>query len=252
MRISRRRLVSLLLAATAATGALYTASWSADWQSADGSVPLRVFPLDVDRFGLAPAVYWLPAPDRLLLVPASLAPLGQDAAPDGDVLVVDLDAGNGSHGGNSAWRRISGREAGAARHVFWDLPQEWSAHHDEEILSSDAGGRGPIADLAFHGFSLPVPAYDANLPPFGEAGWHLQRRRFGRWRLTAGDLGTQRSGASPGIRLTRWVLNSAQNSELSSMAAWLPGGRYLVLVPKTGSPRLLLAGPFPAAPSSES
>lgn len=246
MRISGRRLVSLLLAATAATGALYTASWSADWQSADGTVPLRVFPLDVDRFGLAPAVYWLPAPDRLLLVPAPLAPLGPDAAPDGDVLVVDLESGT------SAWRRVSGPEAGAARHVFWSLPQESQVHGDEEILFSDASGRGPIAYLAFRGFSLPVPAYDANLPPFGEAGWHVQRRRFGRWRLLAGDLGTQSPDGSPGIRLTRWVLNSVQNSELSSMAAWLPGGRYLVLVPKTGSPRLLLAGPFPAAPSSES
>lgn len=236
MEISRRHVVTILLIASAVTGIVYAASWSGSWERQRGDVRVESVSLDVDRFGLAPAAYWLPEPHRLVLVPAALVPWGDAASTDedGEVLVVDLETGE------TRWRRSSEVADPRARHVYWSLPQHLEGHPGEEILRAEGDGTGPSAALTFVGFALSLPTYDINIPPFGEPGWRFQRRRFGRWRLTVGEAGS----SQPAVELTLLVLNSAQDVELSSLAAWLPGGEFLAISPKRGDPRLLLAGPF--------
>jgi hypothetical protein len=250
--ISRRRVAAFVLSVCALTVAAYAASWTGGWRQRSDGVRVQTYSLDVSRFGLAPAVYWLPSPDRLLLVPAALVPLAGEAqdggaqssgaAEDGEILVVDLATGGGTWQPSS---RVAGAEA---RHVFWSLPQHLDVRPDEEILHAEPGGRGLTAALTFGGFGVSIPSYNANIPPFGEPGWRLQRRRFGSWRLRAGEPGSSR----PELELTLRVLNSSHEVEMASLAAWLPGGRYLVITPKTGAPSLLLAGPFRTASPSES
>lgn len=225
--------------------ALYAASWSGGWTPEAGGASIETFSLDVDRFGLSPACYWVPDPDRLAVVPAALVPWPAESAsgaPTGEVLVVELGTGRAS------WRPSSRVESSGARHVFWDLRHELEVSDGREILYSDPRHQEHGAVLSFAGFGISVPAYSANFPPFGEPGWGLERRRFGRWRLTAGDLDATR----PDLALTLSVVNSSYQPDLSSLAAWLPGGRFLLLMPKSGRPRLLLAGPFPPGSQRES
>lgn len=241
----RRRIAVVVLAASlAAAGLLYAASWTGSWRQEPGSVPVETLSLDVDRFGLAPALYWLPDPDRLVLVPAARVPWTAEAVAadgDGEVLVVDL--GSGGRG----WRRSAEVFDPRARHVFWGLPQQVEGHPGEEVLRPGRSAVGSVATLTFGGIGYPVPAYNANVPPFGEPGWRLQRRRFGRWRLAAGDEAL----GGDALELTRLTFNSSHEMELSSLAAWLPGGRFLVVSPRTGERTLLLAGPFPSAAPEE-
>lgn len=244
MEISRRQIAAILLIASVVTGIVYAASWSGSWEKQRGDVRVESISLDIGRFGLAPAAYWLPEPHRLVLVPAPLVPWRDTASTDGDgeVLVVDLETGE------SRWRRSSDVADPRARHVFWSLPQHLEGHPGEEILHSGDNGTGPSAALSFVGFALSLPTYNSNIPPFGEPGWRFQRRRFGRWRLTVGEAGS----SEPALELTLLVLNSAQDVELSSLAAWLPGGEYLVLSPRRGETKLLLAGPFQSESPGES
>lgn len=67
--IPLRRVAGALLAIGAATGALYLVSWSGGWDVEAGRAAVRSFSLDVGEFGLAPAFYWLPDPERLVLAP---------------------------------------------------------------------------------------------------------------------------------------------------------------------------------------
>jgi hypothetical protein len=216
----------------------YVVSWAGDWKVIVGKEKVKSFSLaDVNQYGMVPSCYWLDAPNRLLLVPEQLAPLTQaseNTLNEQKVRVVNLETLK------VTWQRLSMPEANRAVSVQWQIERHVEKQSNTSYLFAFPHQKGPQVELNFSGVSLHLPVYNMNFPPFGEAGWQWQKRRWGTVELTVRE-----SKDSPVlIQLTQTLFNSAFFQELDSLTTWLPTGNFLVISPRGNRPHIFLLGPI--------
>jgi hypothetical protein len=219
--VSRQALVAAGIGAVALFALASVAVCQKHWEVELGAEQVWSLDLSMDRFGIAPALYWSDTSGRLLVVPERLVPLGEpsEATGGGEILVVDPATRR------SQWRLPSADETTTAVSVAWEIPKHIDGPVERPRLSSFIGGEGPVVELSFGGAAPKLPSYNLNIPPFGEPGWRFERHRFGQARLEVKPS----AGMAGAVVLTRRLLNSTSSPDLDSLAAWLPGGRFLVL-----------------------
>lgn len=233
------RLRLVVIAAPFAVIALVIAflavSWQGAWSAVTGVERIRSFDLDVNRYGLSPSIYWLADPPRLILARESFVPRMETVE---EVFVVPLA------GGDAGWQRMAPADLADAVSVRWSIPREIDQDNDEQRLYADTDRSGAVAELAFDGFEMRLPAYNFNIPAFGEPGWRLVSSWTGRMRLVV----RPRAGAAPDMALAQAIHNSALRLEVHSLT-FLPGGQYVVLdLLPYGDRRVLLLGPVAPVP----
>ncbi len=216
----------------------YMVSWAGDWKVTVGKEKVKSFSLaDVNQYGMVPSYYWLDTPNRLLLVPEQLAPLTQaleNALNEQKVHVVNLETLE------VTWQQLSVPEANRAVSVQWQIERHVEKQGNTSYMFAFSHQKGLQVELSFSGASLNLPVYNMNFPPFGEAGWQWQKRRWGTVQLTVRE-----SKDSPVlIQLTQTLFNSAFFQELDSLTTWLPKGNFLVISPRGSRPHIFLLGPI--------
>lgn len=216
----------------------YVVSWAGNWKVIVGKEKVKSFSLaDINKYGMVPSYYWLDTPNRLLIVPEQLAPLtkaSEKILTEQKVRVVNLETLE------VRWQRLSMPEAHRAVSVQWQIERHIEKQGNKSYLFAFPDKKGPQVELKFSGISLNLPVYNMNFPPFGEAGWKLQKRRWGTVQLTVRE-----SKDSPVlIQLTQKLFNSAFFQELDSLTTWLPTGIFLVISPRGNRPHIFLLGPI--------
>lgn len=216
----------------------YVVSWAGNWKVIVGKEKVKSFSLaDINKYGMVPSYYWLDAPNRLLIVPEQLAPLtkaSEKILTEQKVRVVNLETLE------VRWQRLSMPEAHRAVSVQWQIERHIEKQGNKSYLFAFPDKKGPQVELNFSGISLNLPVYNMNFPPFGEAGWKLQKRRWGTVQLTVREY----QDSPVLIQLTQKLFNSAFFQELDSLTTWLPTGNFLVISPRGNRPHIFLLGPI--------